>query len=75
MALHATFLSTTPFKLGAGTAQCVYRLVYELGEPEFEYRQKHEMFLSSKRSTDLEPTQPPTELIPEFFPAEKAAGE
>jgi hypothetical protein len=51
MALHATFFSTTIFKLGAGTAQCVYRLVYGLGEPEFEYRQKHEMFLSSKRST------------------------
>jgi hypothetical protein len=51
MALHATFSSTTPFKLEAGTAQCVYRLGYGLGEPGFEYRQKNEMFLSSKRST------------------------
>jgi hypothetical protein len=74
MALHDTFFSTTPFKLGAGTAQCVYRLVYGLGEPEFLYRQKHEMFLSSKRSIGSG-TYPPTEWIPEFFPEEKAAGE
>jgi len=51
MALHATFFSTTPFQLGVGTPQCVYKLGYGLGEPGFEYRQKHEMFLSSKRST------------------------
>jgi hypothetical protein len=75
MELHVTLFSTTPSNQGAGTAQSVKTLGYGMGDPGFEYRQTHEMFLSSKTSRPvLGPTPPPIQWIPEFFPKETWPG-